>query len=80
MQPGQSYQERTRETESTIRDLVLVGRASPDLTFRSMQKVAAFGVLREWIETTEELGDAPQSHSSDRGRLMALVNTTMLDL
>lgn len=79
MQQAQSYQSRTADAESQIRDIVNVGRASPDQTIRRVQKSVASGVLHEWIETTDERGDAPASYGVDRARLVALVNTAMLD-
>jgi len=36
-------------------------------------------VLHEWIETTDKLCDAPASYGADRARLVALINTVMLD-
>ncbi|WP_334001467.1 hypothetical protein [Burkholderia gladioli] len=79
MQEEQSYQDRTAEAESTIRDLVNVARSSTDLAFRSVQKATASGVLHDWIETTDNHGDGPQSYNADRVRLVALINTAMLD-
>lgn len=79
MQQAKSYQSRTAEAENEIRDLVRIGRASPDQAFRSIQKSVASGVLHEWIETTDELRDAPKSYNADRIRLIALINAAMSD-
>ncbi|GGD98204.1 hypothetical protein [Caballeronia grimmiae] len=79
MQRAQAYQSRTADAENEIRDIVSVSRASPDEAIRRIQKGFASGVLHEWVETTDELGDAPASYSTDRGRLVALVNAAMLD-
>lgn len=79
MQQSQSYQSRTADAESQIRDIVSVGRASPDQVSRRVQKSVASGVLHEWIETTDKLCDAPASYGADRARLVALINTAMLD-
>jgi hypothetical protein len=79
MQEDQSYQDRTADAESTIRDIVNVGRASKDQAFRSNQKTVASGVFHNWIEITDEQGDAPESYNADRTRLIALIDAVMLD-
>lgn len=78
MQRRQLYRERTAEAKNTIHDIVVVARASPDPAFRRIQMASASGVLHDWIETTDHLGDASQSYTADRGRLVALIDTTML--